>query len=184
MSAVLHCAKILNNMKQTQLDSLISSNKSIVEQLGTYLYAIVNESNQNGNNSAITQQDCIDYIHDLTIREKSVINDGLAKLFPELTFEETNPELDHAGDIDYIAKIGNKAIGIQIKPVTAKANFGSYSLSERMKASFADFTEQFGGKVFIVFSLDKEIANKEVVNNIKQEVERLRKEQNITTTLF
>ena len=109
------------------------------------------------------------------MREKSVINDGLAKLFPELTFEETDPELDHAGDIDYIAKVGDKAIGIQIKPITAKANFGSYSLTERMKASFSDFTEKFGGKVFVVFSLDKEIANKEVVDEIKKEVERLMK---------
>ena len=130
----------------------------------------------------LTKQDCIDYIYNLTInrtydgylREKSVINDGLAKLFPELTFEETDPELDHAGDIDYIAKIGDKAIGIQIKPITAKANFGSYSLTERMKASFADFTEKFGGKVFIVFSLDKEIANKEVVEEIRKEIERLK----------
>lgn len=133
----------------------------------------------------LTKQDCIDYIYNLTInrtydgylREKSVINDGLAKLFPELTFEETDPELDHAGDIDYIAKIGDKAIGIQIKPITAKANFGSYSLTERMKASFADFTEKFGGKVFIVFSLDKEIANKEVVKEIRKEIERLKKIQ-------
>jgi hypothetical protein len=131
----------------------------------------------------LTRQDCIDYIYNLTInrtydgylREKSVINDGLAKLFPELTFEETDPELDHAGDIDYIAKIGNKAIGIQIKPITAKANFGSYSLTERMKASFADFTEKFGGKVFVVFSLDKEIANKDVIEEIRKEIERLTK---------
>ena len=131
----------------------------------------------------LTKQDCIDYIYNLTInrtydgylREKSVINDGLAKLFPEFAFEETDPELDHAGDIDYIAKVGDKAIGIQIKPITAKANFGSYSLTERMKASFSDFTEKFGGKVFVVFSLDKEIANKEVVDEIKKEVERLMK---------
>lgn len=130
----------------------------------------------------LTKQDCIDYIYNLTInrtydgylREKSVINDGLAKVFPELTFEETDPELDHAGDIDYIAKVGDKAIGIQIKPVTAKANFGSYSLTERMKASFADFTNKFGGKVFIVFSLDKEIANKEVVEEIRKEINRLK----------
>ena len=119
----------------------------------------------------------INRTYDGYLREKSVINDGLAKLFPELTFEETDPELDHAGDIDYIAKIGDKAIGIQIKPITAKANFGSYSLTERMKASFADFTEKFGGKVFIVFSLDKEIANKEVVKEIRKEIERLKKIQ-------
>jgi len=130
----------------------------------------------------LTLQDCIDYIFNLTInrtfdgflREKSVVNDGLAKVFPDVVFEESDPELDHAGDIDYIAKIGNKAFGIQIKPVTAKSNFGNYSATERMKASFADFEEKFGGKVFVVFSLDGEIANKEVIKEIQTEIEKLR----------
>ena len=131
----------------------------------------------------LTEQDCIDYIYNLTInrtydgylREKSVINDGLVKIFPDINFEESDPELDHAGDIDYIAKIGDKCIGIQIKPITASANFGSYSLSERMKASFESFKEQFGGEVFIVFSLDGEIANKKVIESIREEIKRLSK---------
>jgi hypothetical protein len=42
-----------------------------------------------------------------------------------------------------------------------------------MKASFADFEEQFGGKVFIVFSLDGEIANKEIIPEIRGEIERV-----------
>ena len=129
----------------------------------------------------LTEQDCIDYIYNLTLnrtydgylREKSVINDGLAKLFPDVVFEESDPELDHAGDIDYVAKIGNASIGIQIKPITASANFGSYSLTERMKASFESFKEQYGGNVFVVFSLDGEIANKEVIEQIQLEIERL-----------
>lgn len=130
----------------------------------------------------LTKRDCVDYIYNLTInrtydgylREKSVINNGLAKVFPDVVFEESDPELDHAGDVDYIAKIGAKAIGFQIKPVTAKANFASYSLTERMKASFADFTEKYGGKVFVIFSVDKEIANKDVVEEIRKEIAKLR----------
>jgi len=129
----------------------------------------------------LTSQDCIDYVFNLTInrtfdgflREKSVVNDGLSKIFTDIIFEESDPELDHAGDIDYIAKVGSKAFGIQIKPVTAKANFGNYSATERMKISFANFEEKFGGKVFIVFSLDGEIANKEIIKEIKKEIERL-----------
>lgn len=129
----------------------------------------------------LTEQDCIDYIYNLTInrtydgyiREKSVINDGLAKLFPDITFEESDPELDHAGDIDYIAKISDKAIGIQIKPITGNANFGSYSLTERMKNSFESFKEKYGGKVFVVFSLKGEIANKEIIEAIRTEIETL-----------
>jgi hypothetical protein len=134
--------------------------------------------------SQLTLQDCMDYIYNLTInrtfdgflREKSVVNDGLAKIFPDITFEESDSELDHAGDIDYVAKVGGRAFGIQIKPVTAKANFGNYSPTERMKASFAEFEEQSGGKVFVVFSLDGEIENKEVIAQVQQEIKRLKKE--------
>ncbi len=129
----------------------------------------------------LTLQDCIDYIFNLTInrtfdgflREKSVVEDNLAKRFPEVRFEQSDPELDHAGDIDYLGWVGNKAFGIQIKPVTAKANFGNYSITERMKASFDDFTERFGGRVFIIFSFDGEIGNANVLDQIKEEIARL-----------
>ncbi|MDD2595536.1 MAG: MjaI family restriction endonuclease [Bacteroidales bacterium] len=170
---------------QTDGKNSFKITKESLLELGERLYAKITEvvipEWQDAFNH-LTKEDCIDYIYNLTInrtfdgylREKSVVNDGLAKIFPELTFDESDPELDHAGDIDYIAKVGKKAIGIQIKPVTAKANFGSYSLTERMKASFADFEEKFGGKVFIVFSLDGEIANKEVIEDIRKEIERLK----------
>ena len=42
-----------------------------------------------------------------------------------------------------------------------------------MKASFQDFERQFGGKVFIVFSLAGEIANREVLKEIEIEIARL-----------
>jgi MjaI restriction endonuclease len=129
----------------------------------------------------LTLEDCIGYIHNLAInrtydgyiREKSVINHGLAKIFPDTRFEESPPELDHAGDIDYLGYVGEKAFGIQIKPITAKSNFGNYSPSERMKASFEAFTEDFKGKVFIVYSNDGEIGNTEIINEITKEIDRL-----------
>jgi len=80
-----------------------------------------------------------------------VVNDGLAKIFKDIKFEESPSELDHAGDIDYLGYVAEyMAFGIQIKPVTAKSNFGNYSVSERMKASFESFINDFGGDVFIV----------------------------------
>ena len=132
--------------------------------------------------SGLSLQDCIDYIYNLTInrtydgfiREKSVVNDGLVKLFPEVKFIESDIDLDHAGDIDYLGFVGKKAFGIQIKPVTAKANFGNYSVSERMKANFIDFEKKYQGKVFIIFSLDGEIGNKEVIKKIEAEIKRLK----------
>ncbi|MFH0789196.1 MAG: MjaI family restriction endonuclease [Pseudomonadota bacterium] len=151
--------------------------KEHLEELGGEFYVKIAEVQE------FTKQDCIDYIYNLILnrtfdgflREKSVVNDGLAKIFPNIIFEESDSELDHAGDIDYVAKVNNRAFGIQIKPVTAKANFGNYSPTERMEKSFAEFEEQYGGKVFIVYSLDGEIGNKEVIEQIRQEIERLKK---------
>ncbi len=160
--------------------------KKSLEELGERLYVKIKEIvipewtvafNQ------LTLKDCIDYIYNLTInrtydgfnREKSVIEDNLAKTFSDVRFEESDPQLDHAGDIDYLGWVGEKAFGIQIKPVTAKANFGNYSVTERMKASFADFTKKYGGKVFVVFSVDDKIKNVEVVKQIALEIKRLSK---------
>ena len=174
-----------------------SSQKQIyrIDELGERLYAkmtelVIPQIQEAINN--ISRQDCIDYVYNLTInrtydgynREKSVVNDGLAKIFKDVEFAESDPELDHAGDIDYVAKVGKYQFGIQIKPVTANANFGGYSLSERMKASFEDFTSKYGGKVFIVYSLRGEIANKDIVEQIKQEIERLRTIPCGSSTLF
>lgn len=159
------------------VDSLRELGERLYEKIQTFVIPEWMEAfNQ------LTRQDCIDYIYNLTInrtydgyiREKSVVNDGLSKMFPEVVFQESDPELDHAGDIDYVANVGDYQFGIQIKPVTANANFGGYSLSERMKASFNDFTEKYGGKVFIIYSLKGEIANMDVLDSIREEIERLR----------
>ncbi|MFW6262514.1 MAG: MjaI family restriction endonuclease [Thermotogota bacterium] len=116
--------------------------------------------------------------YDGFLLEKSVINDTLAKIFPNINFEESDSDLDHAGDIDYLGYVGNLAFGIQIKPVTAAANFGNYKISERMQANFDDFEEKYGGKAFIVFSIrernKKGIKNTEVIEEIKKEIERLK----------
>lgn len=158
--------------------------KEMLNELGTRLHCkitnvVIPEWQQAF--EQLTLQDCIDYIHNLTInrtfdgyiREKSVVNDDLAKRYPSVRFEESPPELDHSGDVDYLGFVGEKAFGLQIKPITAKATFGNYSISERMKASFADFESDFGGKVFIIYSLNGEIANKEILQEIENEIYKL-----------
>ncbi len=171
---------------QTDGKSPLKITKKALEELGERLYVKIKEivipEWQEAFNQ-LTLQDCVDYIYNLTInrtfdgflREKSVVTDNLAKRFSEVKFVESDPELDHAGDIDYLGYVGKKAFGIQIKPVTAKANFGNYSPSERMKASFRDFEQKYGGKVFIIFSIDDEITNMEVLKEIEVEISRLKK---------
>jgi len=170
----------------TKTKKPIKVTKDILSELGKRLYekittVVIPEWTEAF--SQITLQDCIDYVYEVTvhrtydgfIREKSVINDNLAKKFPSVRFEESDSELDHAGDIDYIGWVGDKAFGIQIKPITAQSSFGNYSVSERMKASFEEFTEQFGGKVFIVFCEKEKIKNEEVIEQIAEEIKRLSK---------
>lgn len=158
--------------------------KESLEELGERLFVKIKEiviPEWTEAFNQLTLQDCVDYIFNLTInrtydgfiREKSVIEDNLAQEFPNVKFEESDPELDHAGDIDYLGWVGKKAFGIQIKPVTAKANFGNYSATERMKASFSDFTKKFGGQVFVVFSIDDKIKNEDVIGLIADEIKRL-----------
>lgn len=165
-----------NNFKITR-ESLKELGERLYEKITEVVIPEWKEAFRN-----LTIQDCYDYIYNLTInrtydgylREKSVVNDGLVKLFPNIRFEESPEELDHAGDVDYLGYVTDEeAFGIQIKPVTALSNFGNYSVSERMRASFDNFNKDFGGKVFIVFSLDGEIVNKQVVDEIKAEIERL-----------
>lgn len=102
----------------------------------------------------LTYDDCLDYVFNITINrtydgfitEKSVVNDNLAKRFINVAFEESDSVLDHAGDIDYLGRVNDKAFGLQIKPVTASANLGNYDVSARMEQSFRDFENKYGGK--------------------------------------
>lgn len=166
-------------------DNLISeniiNNKTLLKRLSLDLY--IHLKNESNFKNQLTKQDCIDYIYNLTInrtydgyiREKTVVEDNLAKKFTDVRFEESEPELDHAGDIDFLGFVGDYAFGLQIKPVTSQSNFGNYSPSERMKASFRDFTKRFKGKVFIIYSISEKIQNSEVIDEIRIEIERLKK---------
>ena len=163
--------------------------KDTLEELGERLHAKITEvviPEWTAAFQDLSLQDCKDYIYQVTIvrtydgflLEKSVINDGLSKIFPEVEFEESDSELDHAGDIDYIGKVNNSAFGIQIKPITANANFGNYKVTERMSKSFEDFEDKYVGKVFVIFSVrtgdKKVIKNPEVIEEIKMEIDRLK----------
>ena len=164
----------------------IKITREILTELGQRLYEKITEIVAPQLREALatlTLQDCVDYIYELTIprtfdgylTEKSVVHDTLAKEFPDIVFEETNPDLDHAGDIDFIGKVGNKAFGLQIKPITAHASLGNFSVTARMEQSFRDFEKKFGGKVLIVFSVEDRIKNKDVIDHIRAEITRLKK---------
>ncbi|MEA2076347.1 MAG: MjaI family restriction endonuclease [Euryarchaeota archaeon] len=160
--------------------------QDVLQELGERLFIKLNEiviPQLKDAMQTLTIQDCVDYVYNLTINrtydgfltEIRVVNDNLAKKFSDVVFEESNPELDHAGDIDYIGKVGNKAFGIQIKPITVNANLGNYSITARMEESFRNFEREYGGKVFIIFSIDGNVENEERYDEIENEIKRIRK---------
>ena len=174
----------------TKSKETIKITPDILEELGDRLYAKLTEIVIPEWTKAFREidlQDCKDYIYEITVArtydgfllEKSVINDNLAKIFTDIIFEESEPELDHAGDIDYIGKVNNKAFGIQIKPITSHSNFANYNISERMQKNFDNFKKIYGGKVFVIFSSrsgnKKIIQNQEIIKEIRTEIERLNK---------
>lgn len=167
------------------IQDIITRNPKIVKELGERLYSKLKEiviPQITETINTLTLEDCIEYIYQLTIyrtydgylTEKSAVFDGLAKVFNEVIFEESDPHLDHSGDIDFIGKIGDKAFGLQIKPVTANASLGNYDISARMQNSFKDFQNKFGGQVFIIYSVNDNILNKDIYDKITTEIERLK----------
>ena len=133
----------------------------------------------------ITEQDCIDYMNQLVIdrtydgyvTEIQTIYGQLQKIL-NVKIEPAPDEWDRLFNVDFFIKINNKYIGLQIKPIN-----GGIQLPEIFKElsiqaeTHTKFTEVFGGKVFYLFSAKvgdkKEIQNKEVIEEIKKEIERL-----------
>lgn len=176
-----------NAMTRSKNPSRIT--RESIREIGERLYAKLEEfviPEMKEAIATITEADCIDYVYNLVIRrtydgyitEKSVVTDKLASRFPDVEFKESDPELDHAGDVDYVAVVGKYQFGIQVKPITVDTGIASYAISSRMQKSFDAFTRKFGGKVFVVKSKKegdtKSIVNKEVIAEIEAEIRRLR----------
>ena len=162
----------------------VKSKEHIIE-LGKKLYIKITEVIQ-AEVSEITEQDCIDYMMQLVIdrtyegyvTEIQTIYGQLQKILG-VKIEPAPDEWDRLFNVDFYIKINEKYIGLQIKPVNAGIQlpeiFKEYNIQSE---SHQKFTEVFGGKVFYLFSEKvgerKEIKNKEVINEIKAEIQRLK----------
>ena len=101
----------------------------------------------------------------------------------QVKIEAAPDEWDRLYNVDFFIRVKDKYIGLQIKPITAVG--GTIQLPEIFKEkaiqeeAHQKFTERFGGKVFYIYSIKigdrKEIYNKEVIAEIREEIERLSK---------
>jgi len=171
------------NNSFTKTKEPIKVTKEVINELGGRLYDKIRAvviPEWTAAFERITLEDCVAYIHEVTlyrtydgyIREKSVVNDNLAHKFPEIEFSESDSDLDHSGDVDFIGYVKKKniSIGLQIKPKTASFSFANYSVSDRMKRNFESFKRKYGGDVFVIFSDHERIMNPEVLNKIKSAI--------------
>jgi len=158
--------------------------KAHIEDLGKKLYVKVTEVIQS-EVAEVTEQDCIDYMIQLVIdrtfdgymTEIQTIYGQLQNIL-DVKIESAPDEWDRLFNIDFFIKIGEKYIGLQIKPVNSGIQLPEIHKEYALQAeTHKKFTEIFGGKVFYLFSTKvgdkKEIANKEVIMEIKREVEQL-----------
>jgi hypothetical protein len=155
-----------------------------IEDLGKKLYLKITEV-ISSEVAEVTEQDCIDYMKQMVIErtfdgymtEIQTIY-GQLQVLLGVKLEAAPDEWDRLFNVDFFIKIGENYIGIQIKPVNNSLQIPEIHKEYALQAKTRQkFKEKYGGAVFYVYSEKvngrKEIANKEVVEEIRKEIERL-----------
>ncbi len=158
--------------------------KEHIEELGKKLYIKITEVIQS-EVAELTEQDCIDYMIQLVIdrtfdgymTEIQTIYGQLQKIL-NVQIQPAPDDWDRLFNVDFFIQVGEKYIGLQIKPVNSGIQLPEIFKEYKLQAeTHKKFTEVFGGKVFYLFSAKigdkKEIQNKEVIDEIIQEIKRL-----------
>ncbi|MCL1941840.1 MAG: MjaI family restriction endonuclease, partial [Synergistaceae bacterium] len=92
--------------------------------------------------------------------------------------EPAPDEWDRLYNVDFYIETSGKYIGLQIKPVSDGIQLPEIFKERSLQAKTHEkFTNEFGGKVFYIFSAKvngrKEIINTDIVNEITAEIKRL-----------
>jgi PleD family two-component response regulator len=91
--------------------------------------------------------------------------------------EPAPDEWDRIYNVDFFIKVGDKYIGLQIKPAGYAYITQIINELEFQRRTHRKFTERYGGDVFYIISVKegkrKVIYNTEVIEEIKREIKRL-----------
>lgn len=158
-----------------------------LEDLGRKLYAKITEVVQ-AEVKSITEEDCVGYIIGLVIHrtfdgyvtEKQTVYGQLQDDL-SVNIEPAPDAWDRRYNVDFFIALGDKYIGIQIKPETFEH---APQAASKWRGVYADsheaFRMRFGGAVYVVVSVKqgdrKVIHNREVIDDIRQEIQRLKNE--------
>jgi hypothetical protein len=160
--------------------------KQHLEELGRRLYIKITEVCQ-AEIESITEEDCIDFIINLVIgRTYDGYQSEIQTIYGQLQevlgikVEPAPDEWDRGYNVDFFIKVKEKYIGIQIKPAGYAYIPQIINELKFQKKTHEKFTAKYGGKVFYVISIKegkkKIIHNVSVIEEIRKEIERLKKE--------
>jgi len=159
-------------------------NKEHIEELGRKLYVkitevIISEVEE------ITEEDCIDYMFQLVIgrtydgymTEIHTVYGQLQNLL-DVKIEAAPDKWDRLFNVDFFIKVGKSYIGLQIKPSSGVSHIPEIFKERNLQsATHRKFTKLYRGKVFYIVSVkegkNKVIYNKEVIDEIRSEIEHL-----------
>ncbi len=160
--------------------------KEHIEELGRKLYIKVTET-ISAEVEDIMEEDCIEYMFNMVIDRTfdgymTEIKTVYGQLQKELNvkIEPAPDKWDRLYNVDFFIKVGDKYIGLQIKPAGDVSHipqiFKEHAIQE---ATHKKFTDKYGGRVFYVLSIKegrkKKIYNTEVISEIQGEVKELQK---------
>lgn len=161
--------------------------KEHLDNLGKKLYIKITEVIHAEINE-ISEQDCIEYLHNLVInRTYDGYEREIKTIYAQLQ-EALNCKIEFAPDkwdrlfnVDFFIQIKDSYIGLQIKPVNQGIQLAQIFKEKNIqKATHLKFTQKYNGKVFYIFSTNenkqKTIVNTDVITAIKEEITRLNNE--------
>src|SRR5690606_3125415 len=164
----------------------INITREYITALGQTLYIKLSEVVQS-ELASITEEECIEYAYNLVLRRtydgyRTEIDTIYGQLEGAIgmKIEPAPDNWDRTYSVDFFVKIGEKHIGIQIKPIASGQSLNQYQWIEMHRVNHERFEKKFGGKVFFVYSTKvtggkKKIYNVEVIEQIQKEIERLKK---------
>lgn len=155
--------------------------KEHIEELGKKLYIKITEVIASEVED-ITEDECIRYMFALVIDRtfdgymteiKTIY--GQLQEFINLKIEPASDEWDRLYNVDFYIKVKDKFIGLQIKPVSGVSHIPEiFKERNNQLATHEKFTNEFGGKVFYIYSIKegdkKKIYNHEIIKEIQEEI--------------
>jgi hypothetical protein len=155
-----------------------------IRDLGQKLYVKLSEVVQNELDS-IQEDECIDYAYNLVLNrtyegyrlEVETIYGQLESILG-IKIHPAPDEWDRTFNVDFYIEVGEKFIGLQIKPISSGQALNQYQWIKMHEVNYEKFRNKFGGQVFSVYiksGKKKKIYNVKVIEEIRKEIDRLKK---------